>query len=110
MTAPVEILRDGDIRWREMVMEPGIYERRNESDGAQVAHAVVSCPVVVHVKERWVRTTQHWVPVWHDWENARPAPTAWQRFKAWLTYPGQRCLPEATARNRWVGAIGRVGQ
>lgn len=105
----VEILRHNDIRWREVVRLPQRYPRYDDA-GLKIADVIVHAPVVVHIKERWDAGNSVWLTVWADWENARPAPTAWQRFKAWLTYPQQRCLPEATARDRWVGAIGRVRQ
>ena len=101
----LEILRDGDTRWREVRREPQRYHRLNEL-GHKVADIVVHVPVIVHVQEKW--GNGQWLVTYADWENARPAPTAWQRFKAWLTYPQQRCLPEATARDRWVGAIERT--
>ena len=98
----IEFLRHGDTRWRTVEREPGRYVRY--SADAPPLTVVINCRVIVRVQERRTGTGNNgcWEVVYCDWENATPAPTAWERLRDWLTHPVRTVEPRAVARERWV--------
>lgn len=75
----VVVVREGDEREREILVEAGEY-RTYEQGGRRVGH-IVSSPTYVTIIERW---EGDWQRQGYRWETARPAPTRWQRVQAWL--------------------------